>query len=106
MRERASRRYDTTSCLANTSTSSSRVDSLPGMSDRTHARVVDPHRGELEVERAVVVQDEEEVLAADDGVLEGVLDAVTTGEHDAELALGIVGLEDSHLAGDLGARVR
>ncbi len=65
-------------------------------------RIVDRNGDQLEVDRVLVVQDQEHVLPGDDSVLEGVLDAVAAGEHDPELALGIVGLEHPHLAGDLG----
>ena len=40
----------------------------------------------LEVLGAVVVQHEEDVLAADHGVLDAVLDALAAGRDDAELA--------------------
>jgi hypothetical protein len=59
------------------------------------------HRHQLEVERVLVVQQEEHVLAGESGVLKRVLDAGFSGPHHPELALRIVRLEDSHLAGHL-----
>ena len=49
-----------------------------------------------------VVHDDEVVLAADDGVLEAVLDAVHARRDTAELAGRVVGLQDVALRSDLG----
>ena len=50
-----------------------------GCADR--GGVADRRLDQGEVHRAVVVQDEEPVLAADDGVLDGVLDDLAARQH-------------------------
>ena len=64
---------------------------------------VDGRHGQLEVLGAVVVQHQEHVVAADDGVLDAVLDALAARRDDPELAGRVVGVEDAVLAGDLAA---
>ena len=54
--------------------------------------------GQREVDRTVVVQDQEPVLAADHGVLDGVLDPFAARQHTGELGVGIAGVGDEGLA--------
>ncbi len=55
---------------------------------------------EGEVRRAFVVQDQETVLAADDHVVDAVLDSLPAGQHDGELGFRVGGVGDTDLGGD------
>ena len=56
----------------------------------------DPH--ELEIQGAVVVDDVQDVLAVDDGVVHLVLDALLARPHDARLAAEVRGIQQPFLA--------
>ena len=58
---------------------------------------------QLEVLGAVVVHDQEAVGAVDDDMVDGVLDALAAGEYDPRRLLGLGGVDDVVLAGDLRA---
>ncbi len=64
---------------------------------------VDGRDGDLVVLGAVVVQHQQPVLTAEDGVLDGVLHPVPPWCDDAELPGGVVGVEDGVLGGGAGA---
>ena len=59
---------------------------------------------EREVLRAVVVQDEEAVFAADDGVLDRVLDELAAWPYRGELRLAVGGVAVADFRGDGAAR--
>ena len=65
--------------------------------------IADRSLDEGEVLRAVVVQDEEAVLAADDGVLDRVLDQLPARPDDGELGLRVGRVAVTHLGGDRAA---
>ena len=67
-------------------------------------RVADRRVDEGEVDRAVVVHDEEAVLTADDGVLHRVLDEVAARQHHGELSFRVGRVGVAHLGGDRTAR--
>ena len=62
-------------------------------------RVGNRRFGQGEVHRSVVVQDQETVLAADDGVFDGVFDTVAAGQHRGEGRRGIGGVGVADLRG-------
>ena len=66
-------------------------------------RVVGRDAHELEVDGAVVVDDEQPVAASRDDVLDVVLDALPAGPDDAELACRVTRVQQPALAGDVGA---
>jgi hypothetical protein len=62
----------------------------------------DGRRADLEVRAGVVVQHEEDVLAADGRVVEGVLQSLLTRAEHLEAGVGVLGVEEAVLRGDLG----
>ena len=66
--------------------------------------IADRSLDEREVLRAVVVQDQEPVLTADDRVLDRVLDELAARPHGRELGLRVGGVAVAHLGGDGAAR--
>ena len=62
----------------------------------------DGRGADLEVRAGVVVQHEEDVLAADDRVVEGVLQSLPSRAEDLEAGVGVPGVEEAVLRGDLG----
>ena len=65
-------------------------------------RGLDGRGADLEVRAGVVVQHEEDVLAADDRVVERVLQSLAARAEDPEAGVGVAGVEDAVLRGDLG----
>src|SRR5690606_38408446 len=67
---------------------------------RVRGRVGHRHLHQGEVHRAVVVQDQEPVLAADHGVFHGVLHPVAARPDHGELGVRVGGVGVAHLGGD------
>ena len=71
-----------------------------GDQSRLCARVLDRSLNQREIRRTIVVQDQEPVPTADDGVIDGVLDAFSSRQHRGEFSARVGGVGESDLRGD------
>ena len=68
------------------------------------AGIADRSLDKREVLRTVVVQDQEPILAADDGVFDGILHQLAPRPDGGELGFAVGGVAVTHFGGDGAAR--